>query len=204
MTRAHWERVYRDKDPERVSWYRATLDLSLRILRGLELPRDARIVDVGGGAATLVDDLLDEGFTRVVVLDHAAPALEAAKARLGERAADVTWIVDDAITHPFEPGGVDLWHDRAVFHFQTDDATRDAYVDQVTRSVRPGGHVVVATFALHGPEKCSGLPVRRHDADGLAATFAEGFEEVARLTEDHVTPWGSVQPFVYVALRRRA
>ncbi|MAQ19577.1 MAG: SAM-dependent methyltransferase [Sandaracinus sp.] len=199
----HWEEVYATKAPDGVSWYRPHLDRSLALIEGLGPSRDARIVDVGGGASTLVDDLLDRGFQDLAVVDLATAALAASRARLGDRATAVEWIVGDARHALFPVGSVDLWHDRAVFHFLTEPADRAAYVDHLALAVRPGGHAVIATFAEDGPEKCSGLPVVRHSPDALAAAMGDRFEALQTAREVHRTPWGSEQPFAYVVVRRR-
>jgi SAM-dependent methyltransferase len=201
--RAHWDEVYRSRAPDRVSWFRPHLERSLALLDAAGVRPSDRLVDVGGGASTLVDDLLDRGFSELTVLDLAPSALARSQARLGSRAGRVTWVEADVLTHPFEAASVEVWHDRAAFHFLTDEASRAAYLRQVREALAPGGVLVVASFALDGPDKCSGLPVRRHDEEGLEASFGEGFERVAAAREVHETPWGAEQAFAYVALRRR-
>lgn len=200
----HWQAVYAQKHPDEVSWYTPHLERSLAFIRSCGLASDARIVDVGGGASTLVDDLLAAGYRNVAVIDLAEAALAAAKARLGDRADDVEWIVGDVTTTLLPAASVDFWHDRAVFHFLTEEAARSAYLVQVLRAVRPGGHVLVATFGLDGPARCSGLPVARYDASGIHAIFGDAFEKVADAAERHETPWGSAQSFVYCFCRRQA
>jgi ubiquinone/menaquinone biosynthesis C-methylase UbiE len=197
----HWQSVYAKKAPDAVSWYRPHLERSLEFIRSCRLAPDARIVDVGGGASTLVDDLLDEGFPNVAVIDLADGALAAARERLGERARSVDWIVGDVTTSLLPEHSVDFWHDRAVFHFLTEPEARAAYLAQVIRTVKPGGHVLVATFGLDGPEKCSGLPVARYDADGIHGVFGDAFDQVGDAAEKHETPWGSTQSFVYCFCR---
>ena len=198
----HWQDVYQRKQPDHVSWFAPHLDRSLRRIRALGLDKGARIADIGGGASTLVDDLLFEGFDNIAVIDIAEQALAHSRSRLGPRAADVDWIVGDA-TGPLLPeASVDLWHDRAVFHFLTDPAQRAAYVAQVERAVRPGGHVIVATFAPDGPQQCSGLPIVRYDADGIHAAFGGPFVKVGADAEVHQTPAGGQQSFVYCFCRR--
>jgi len=155
-TREHWERVYGAKGPTEVSWYAPHLDVSLRIIEQAAPERDSRIIDVGGGEATLVEDLLERGYRHLSVLDISATALDVAKARLGERAGDVDWMIGDATAFPLGHHRYDVWHDRAAFHFLTDPRDRVAYVRQVARAVEPGGHVIVATFGPEGPE-----PVQR-------------------------------------------
>jgi ubiquinone/menaquinone biosynthesis C-methylase UbiE len=198
----HWENVYRTKEANAVSWYRSHLDRSLAMVDACGLGPNAHVVDIGGGASTLVDDLLARGFSRIAVLDLAGSALEVAQRRLGDRAASVRWIVGDAAARHFDEASVDLWHDRAVFHFLTDEGSRAAYLAELERAVRPGGFVILATFALDGPEKCSGLPVRRHDAAGLADALGPAFEVLEDAREAHVTPWGATQNFVYVRARK--
>jgi SAM-dependent methyltransferase len=199
----HWQNVYSKKRAGEVSWYRPHLERSLGFIRSCKLEPDARIVDVGGGASTLVDDLLDEGYRNLAVIDLADAALAAAKDRLGERSESVDWIAGDVTSSLLPEHSVDFWHDRAVFHFLTAEDARAAYLAQVTRSVRPGGHVLVATFGLDGPEKCSGLPVVRYDAEGIHGIFGDLFEKVGDASELHETPWGTAQSFVYCLCRRR-
>lgn len=198
----HWQDVYSKKNPGEVSWYRPHLERSLEFIRSCELSLDARIIDVGGGASTLVDDLLDDGYRNVAVVDLADAALAAARSRLGERAKTVDWIVGDVTSSLLPDDSVDFWHDRAVFHFLTEEDARVAYLAQVTRCVKPGGHVLVATFGLDGPQKCSGLPVARYDAEGIHAVFGNLFDKVGDAAELHETPWGSAQSFVYCFCRR--
>ncbi len=199
---AHWQDVYERKAPDRVSWFRPHLERSLDHIVALPVGPEARIVDIGGGASTLVDDLLAAGRRNVAVLDLSAEALAHSRARLGADADAVDWRVGDATLPQFEPQSVDVWHDRAVFHFLTDPADRAAYVEQVLRAVRPGGHVIVATFAPDGPDRCSGLPVQRYDADGIHAAFGAAFVKVGQAAEHHRTPAGGEQSFVYCFCRR--
>jgi SAM-dependent methyltransferase len=158
-------------------------------------------VDVGGGASRLVDRLLEDGYRHVTVADLSEAALERARGRLGARAASVTWLTEDARRLRLSER-VDVWHDRAVFHFLTDEADRSSYLDAVMAALRVGGHAVVATFGLAGPEKCSGLPVSRYDAAGLAEVFGPDFELVTSLSREHLTPGGGRQDFTYTVLRR--
>ncbi|MCA9543336.1 MAG: methyltransferase domain-containing protein [Myxococcales bacterium] len=177
------------------------LDQSLAFLEQLELPRTARIIDVGGGASTLVDDLLARGYERPTVLDLAAPALAAAQARLGAAANAVDWIAADITTAALPPATFDLWHDRAVFHFLTTAVARAAYVARLRHALRPGGAVILATFAADGPLKCSGLPVARYDAAAQRAALGAGFDRLADVHCLHHTPWGSTQAFQYGLFR---
>ena len=197
----HWERVYSTKATDAVSWYQPHADFSLRLIEATGLPRGAAIIDVGGGASTLVDDLLALGRYDINVLDLSAAALEAAKARLGASAAAVTWRVADITRAGLPDRAYDLWHDRAVFHFLTAPEDRRAYVAAVRRALRPGGHVVIATFAEDGPLQCSGLPVQRYSPAQLQAEFGEGFELLSGEREQHATPSGSTQAFTYCHFR---
>ncbi|MDO8604949.1 MAG: class I SAM-dependent methyltransferase [Phaeospirillum sp.] len=199
---AHWQGVYENKAETEVSWYQDRPSASLALIRDTGLGSDARLIDVGGGASRLVDHLLDDGWTRITILDIAAAALERARNRLGERGAQVEWQVAD-VTNWTPPARFDLWHDRAVFHFLTDPADRVAYAAAMAAAVPKGGQAIVGTFALDGPERCSGLLIRRYDADGLAAEFSRHFEPVAAMAEDHLTPAGKVQRFQFCRLRRR-
>ncbi|WP_439537399.1 class I SAM-dependent methyltransferase [Methyloversatilis sp.] len=203
-TKHHWEDVYAHKAPDSVSWFQPHAQHSLDLITRAGLGREGGIIDVGGGASTLVDDLLARGHTDLSVLDLSAAALQAAQARLGDAAAGVTWIEADITTVELPPRRFELWHDRAVFHFLTDPAQRDAYVATVLRAVKPGGHVIVAAFAEDGPERCSGLPVMRYGANALHAQFGARFELLEHSREAHHTPTGVVQQFVYCFCRRSA
>ncbi len=198
----HWEDVYIHKSSDSVSWYQEHADMSLRLIHNAGLGKNSAIIDVGGGASTLVDDLLAEGYGDVIVLDISAAALEVAQHRLGKRAERVHWLKGDITQVEFPRHRFDVWHDRAVFHFLTDSADRHAYVEQVMRAVRPGGHVIVATFAEDGPEKCSGLPVMRYAPGALHAEFGDAFQLLEHEREIHHTPAGAVQRFVYCYCRK--
>lgn len=200
-TKAHWENVYQTKAVDEVSWYRPHLEISLRLIEDAAPERDRAIIDVGGGEATLVDDLVSRGYTDVTVLDISQAAIEVAKDRLGFAAAPVHWITGDITSVELEAARYDLWHDRAVFHFLTSADDRAAYVRQVALAVRPGGHVIVATFGLDGPEKCSGLDVVRYDAENLHGEFGPKFRLLDSVTELHETPWGTPQQFMYCFCR---
>jgi SAM-dependent methyltransferase len=203
-TREHWESVYERKQPSEVSWYRPHLEQSLRYIDAAGLAPDAAIIDVGGGASTLVDDLLARGFTNVTVLDLSARAIDAAKARLGARAARVRWVIADATEAGLPAAAYDFWHDRAVFHFLGDERDRRRYVATVRRSLKPGGQILLATFGPDGPTRCSGLDVTRYDADQLQAQLGADFERLGSATEVHTTPWGAAQQFVYCHCRLAA
>jgi 2-polyprenyl-3-methyl-5-hydroxy-6-metoxy-1,4-benzoquinol methylase len=198
----HWEQVYTTKPSDSVSWFQEHADQSLRLIHKTGLDKDAAIIDVGGGASILVDELAAEGYTDLTVLDLSAAALSVAKQRLGKQADAVHWMEGDITRAEFPTHRFDIWHDRAVFHFLTDPADRNAYVERVVRAVRPGGHVIIATFGEDGPEKCSGLPVMRYKPESLHAEFGEAFLLVEHEKEAHHTPAGSVQQFVYCYCRK--
>jgi 2-polyprenyl-3-methyl-5-hydroxy-6-metoxy-1,4-benzoquinol methylase len=197
----HWDSVYAEKAADRVSWYRPHLDRSLRFLDAAKIAQTAAIIDVGGGASTFVDDLINRGYSNVTVLDLSRTALETASARLGDRASAVKWICADVTQADLPEDTYDFWHDRAVFHFLTDPRARSNYVDAVRKAVRPGGHIVIATFGPHGPEKCSGLEVMRFTPDALHGEFGDDFTKIADAAEIHNTPWGAEQEFVYCYCR---
>jgi SAM-dependent methyltransferase len=196
-TKSHWEKVYGTKQPNEVSWYRPHLEISLQLIDDAAPKRTAQIVDVGGGESTLVDDLLARGYRNLSVLDISLIALDVAKERLGDRADTVDWLCGDVTTIAFPRHQYDVWHDRAVFHFMTDSKERLAYVRQVEHAVKPGGHVIVATFGPDGPTKCSGLEVVRYGPESLHGEFGTSFRLVKHLTELHRTPAGSIQQFTY-------
>ncbi|MFZ3041891.1 MAG: class I SAM-dependent methyltransferase [Thiobacillus sp.] len=199
--RQHWETVYRSKAAGDVSWFQPHAASSLRLIEGCTA-RDAHIIDVGGGASVLVDDLLDAGYRNLTVLDLAESALAASRARLGERAQSVRWIAGDITRVELPAARYDVWHDRAVFHFLTDPADRAHYVEQVLKSVKPGGHVIIAAFGPGGPLRCSGLDVMRYAPDALHAEFGAPFRLLRHETEIHHTPSGQEQEFVYCYCRR--
>ena len=200
-TREHWEQVYATKAPDQVSWYSPRLETSLELIERAAPSKSAAIVDVGGGASTLVDDLLARGYQNLTVLDLSHAAIDTTRKRLGADAEHVQWLVGD-ITHiGLEPDQFDVWHDRAVFHFLTSPAERAAYVLQVLRSVRPGGHVILSTFGPEGPTRCSGLDVVRYDAASLHREFGEHFHLLDSFTQQHHTPFGTTQQFLYCHFR---
>lgn len=196
-TKLHWDKVYATKPSDTVSWYQPHATLSLGLIRSIANSKTDRILDVGAGASTLVDDLLADGMSDLTVLDISPAALNVARHRLGRHAAAVRWIEGDITRVALEPHSVDVWHDRAVFHFLTSQADQESYVAQVRRTVRPGGHVIVAAFAPDGPTQCSGLPVVRYAPEQLHAQFGPAFMLIAHEQEDHRTPTGAIQHFVY-------
>jgi len=198
----HWEQVYTTKPSESVSWFQEHADQSLRLIHKTGLGEDAAIIDVGGGASILVDELVADGYNDLTVLDLSSAALLVAKQRLGEQSNAVHWMEGDITRAAFPKHRFDIWHDRAVFHFLTASSDRHAYVGRVMRAVRPGGHVIIATFGEDGPEKCSGLPVMRYKPESLHAEFGETFLLVEHEKEAHHTPSGNIQQFVYCYCRK--
>lgn len=197
----HWEHVYQTKGPDQVSWFQAEARLSQALITSALPNRSAHVVDIGAGASTLVDGLLRAGYTHLTVADISHSALEVAQRRLGALAAGVTWRAADVLTAEFPAHAFDLWHDRAVFHFLTDEQDRARYVAQVRHAVRPGGIVLVATFAEDGPTRCSGLEVARYSPEQLHAEFGESFALLESHREQHFTPAGATQAFTYCLCR---
>ena len=199
--KSHWQRVYATKEPTAVSWYQAHADRSVDLIRAIGVTLGAAIIDVGSGASRLIDDLVAQGYSNITALDLSGSALAATRARLGERGRGVHWMEADVTRASLPAGAFDIWHDRAVFHFLTEPGERRAYVDAATRSLKPGGHVIVATFAEDGPMKCSGLPVQRYSPRELHSEFGPRFELVRSEREVHLTPSGAEQRFVYCCFR---
>lgn len=200
--KAHWQRVHLSKAPDQVSWFQASPMCSIELIDRCAPRLDARIIDVGAGISRLVDSLIERGRTNLTVLDVSEQALAHTRARLGEAAGAVRWIHEDLL-HADLSGPYDLWHDRAVFHFLTDPADRARYVDQLLANLAPGGHAVIATFALDGPETCSGLPVARYSAPTLHQTLGtDRFALVDARRNVHVTPQGKEQRFQFGVFRR--
>lgn len=193
----HWETVYETKAPDAVSWYQPHLEKSLQLIINADSNRAAKVIDVGGGEATLVDDLLATGYRNVSVLDISQRAIDVCKARLGEQSTSITWFTTDILKAALPQKFYDIWHDRAVFHFLTSEDQRRKYVSQVAHAVKTGGHVIVATFGPQGPEKCSGLSTMRYDADSLHEQFGTSFRLIQSATELHNTPFGTTQQFLY-------
>jgi len=196
-TKTHWDAVYQARAPDAVSWYRPHLERSLVLIQAVVPDLSASIIDVGGGESTLVDDLLAKGYRDISVLDISPTAIEVARKRVGELAHHVTWLVADVTCATLPKRRYDLWHDRAVFHFLTSAGDRAAYVRNVARAIKPGGYVIVATFGVEGPHKCSGLDVVRYDAGSLHEEFGARFKLIDSTTELHQTPFGTTQQFLY-------
>jgi 2-polyprenyl-3-methyl-5-hydroxy-6-metoxy-1,4-benzoquinol methylase len=200
--KTHWEKIYRIKSPLEVSWYQREPAVSLALIDRTRVDRDAPIVDVGGGASVLVDRLLARGYLHVSVLDVSAKALHYAKERLGGLAGSVEWFEADITTFR-PPHRFRVWHDRAVFHFLTDPADRRAYVKVLTEGLEPSGHLIIATFAIGGPTKCSGLDICQYDAARMGAELGSAFELQEEVGEIHATPAGKEQRFIFLRYRRR-
>jgi SAM-dependent methyltransferase len=198
----HWNQVYQTNPPDDVSWFQTRPTTSLRLIESCGVGKDDGIIDVGGGASVLVDFLLDAGYTQLAVLDISAAALEHAQRRLGARAGAVDWYAADVTTF-LPPRQFGLWHDRAVFHFLTEQADRQKYVETMKRTLTPDGHAVIATFAIYGPEKCSGLSVCRYDAPAISAELGAEFRLLEQVNDTHVTPWNTEQRFSYFHFARR-
>lgn len=199
--RSHWENVYTTKAPDAVSWYSPHLETSLELIEKVAPARSTSIIDVGGGESTLVDDLLARGYQNITVLDVSPTAIDVTKRRLGQAAERVQWAIGDITKAELLHNSYDLWHDRAVFHFLRTMDERVAYVRQVAKAVRSGGHVLVSTFGPEGPAKCSGLEVVRYDAESLHAEFGVRFRLLESLKQLHETPFGATQQFLYCLCR---
>lgn len=198
----HWDRMYSTRPEQELSWFEEDPSVSLELLLRPELDKHAPILDVGGGTSRLLDALLDRGFTQPAVLDISAAALEKSKRRLGDRSSQVRWIVADVTT--WKPDRqYSAWHDRAVFHFLTTEEQRLAYRAALESAIAPGGTVVIGTFALDGPEQCSGLTVQRYSPESLAAELGPGFARTAAQSFDHATPSGKVQRFQFSRFNRK-
>jgi SAM-dependent methyltransferase len=201
---AHWEQVYRTRRTDEVSWFQSQPARSLRFIQQVNPPPGGPVIDLGGGASSLVDALLDAGYHDVTVLDISSTALAHARARLGERSARVRWIEGDVLDADLPAAGFAVWHDRAVFHFLTTADDQARYVARVRHALRPGGHVVIATFAEDGPTRCSGLEVSRYSAPELLEVFGDAFTLITSEREEHRTPSGAIQRFTWCVLRLQA
>lgn len=200
----HWQQVYQTKAITEVSWYQPDLAFFWQLLADVPIPKSPRAMDIGAGASGLIDQWLDAGWSSPVALDISSAALQLSQQRLGARASQVRWQVADIAEARFAPQSVELWHDRAVFHFLTEPHAQQQYIQLVSQTLVEGGIVILGTFALDGPERCSQLPVCRYDADMLTTLFGPKFAFIKQQRQLHKTPWGSVQPFQYVVLQRLA
>ncbi len=201
--KGHWESVYKTKDPSCVSWYQPHLAISLKFISETGISKNASIIDVGGGASTLADDLLAQKYERITVVDLSSEALKKAKARLGNCAQEVTWIEADITKTSFPPDSFDLWHDRAVFHFLTNPEDRKKYIKTLTNSLKSGGYLIMATFSLEGPLKCSGLEVMRYSPETLSRELGERFSLLKSSKERHQTPFNTFQNFAYCLFKKK-
>ncbi len=204
MTRkSHWEGIYKRKLSDEVSWYQPRLNLSLELVARSGITRNAKIIDVGGGDSTLVDDLLGDGFANITVVDLSMAALARAKERVDGNAKDVRWSEADITRLDLLASNYDLWHDWAVFHFLTESADRVVYINALKHALKTPGYVIIATFAPDGPEQCSGLPTVRYSSESLQRELGSAFELTEARNEMHLTPAGKLQSFVYCLFRRR-
>lgn len=199
---SHWENVYRTKNADQVSWFKLHLSKSLEIVLGTKIDKHDPIIDVGGGASTLVDDLLNEGFTNVIVLDVSSESLEVSKKRLGKEALKIHWTTGDITAVNLPKSYYSLWHDRAVFHFLTNPEDRQNYKRILDQSLKPKAFAIIATFSLGGPTKCSGLDVVRYSPETLSKELGPGFQLLHSENETHKTPFDTTQEFVYCLFQK--
>ena len=201
-SKTHWESIYKTKSSKEVSWYVPHLEKSLELILKLGLSKDAEIIDVGGGASTLPDDLLANGFKNITVLDISSEALKVSKNRLGNKANSFHWLEADVTQVVFKPNHYDLWHDRAVFHFLTKPEDRQKYIGNLNKALKQGGYVLIATFGPNGPLKCSGLEIVRYSVESLQKELGEAFRLEKQSVEIHQTPFGTMQEFLYGLFRK--
>ncbi len=199
----HWQKIYSARPAEKLGWYKPHIQIPLRWIEKLDLASDAPIIDVGGGTSTLVDNLIEMGYRSNTVLDISKHALSSARARLGEKHRLVTWIDADITVVELPPCGYDLWHDRAMFHFLTSPEQLQNYLDTLFHALKPGGHIIMGTFAPEAPSTCSGLPVRRYSLEELRNTIGEDFDLVGHDKELHITPGGTEQMYLFCHFRKK-
>ena len=197
----HWESIYSEKASDAVSWYSPHLETSLALIEKSGAGKSTAVIDVGGGESTLVDDLLARGYEDVTVLDVSQTAMDVCRKRLGQASTRVCWLAADILKAELIPAAYDVWHDRAVFHFLTDASDQAAYVRQVTKAMKAGGHVIVSTFGPQGPTKCSGLDIVRYNAESMQSRFGERFYLLDSFMELHRTPFGTIQQFLFCRFR---
>jgi 2-polyprenyl-3-methyl-5-hydroxy-6-metoxy-1,4-benzoquinol methylase len=197
----HWEHIYKTKNPEEVSWYQLTPSTSLEFIKEFHIPKNAKIIDIGGGDSYLVDRLLESGYNNITVLDISETAIEKVKKRLGSKAGRVKWIVADA-AHYQPTEKFDFWHDRAAFHFLTNEEEIDHYIDTVQQSMNPSGILVIGTFSENGPKKCSGIEVKQYSETSMAERLKKFFKKVRCITIDHKTPFGTIQNFIFCSFKK--
>ncbi|HWP82407.1 MAG TPA: class I SAM-dependent methyltransferase [Bacteroidota bacterium] len=202
--KSHWEKIFTKKKSTEVSWYKPRLEISLRLIKLAAVGNSAAIIDIGGGDSALVDDLLKSGYSNITVLDISQPALDRTRARLGEKSENISWLNADITQSELPSNSYDLWHDRAMFHFLIDATAREAYVRRCQIAVKPGGAVIIATFAADGPEQCSGLPTMRYSPEELQRHMGPSFRLIESIPEMHITPHGKPQSFVYCLFRKKS
>lgn len=200
-TKDHWEKVYGSKSLHEVSWYQPTPDTSLQFTAQLNIPRHARIIDIGGGDSLFVDHLLLMGYDNITVLDISAAAINRAKLRLGTAAARINWVVSD-ITEFNTEAQYDFWHDRAAFHFLTTPEQVSAYLAVAQKHIAPAGKMVIGTFSTNGPEKCSGLPVKQYNENTLTSLLRKYFKKIRCISTDHLTPFDTIQQFLFCSFQK--
>jgi SAM-dependent methyltransferase len=199
----HWENIYQTKDLKDVSWFQPTPETSLAFFKQFDVPTTAKVIDIGGGDSFLVDHLLDRGYENISVLDISAAAIQRAKLRLGDRAKNVKWIIADAAN--FKPTEkYDFWHDRAAFHFLTDEQEISNYIETAQQNIDPNGILVIGTFSEQGPKKCSGIEIKQYSEDSMTDRLKTFFEKIKCITIDHTTPFDTVQNFVFCSFKRKS
>ena len=199
---SHWENIYKTKKPDQVSWFKSHLSKSFELISKTNIAKDSPVIDIGGGASTLVDDLLNDGITNVTVLDVSSESLEVSKKRLGKQVSKVHWLAADVTTVDLPKNHYVLWHDRAVFHFLTERGDREKYKQILNQALTSKGFVIISSFSLTGPEKCSGLEVVRYSPETLLRELGSGFKLLESENETHKTPFNTTQDFVYCLMQR--
>ena len=197
----HWENVFQTKDTTKVSWHQPVPETSLRLIDKLNLPYSVKIIEVGSGDSFLGDHLLEKGYSNITLLDISEKALETVKKRLSEQAEKITFIADD-VTQFTSSETYDIWHDRAVFHFLTEEVDIQKYVENVSAKIVKGGYLILGTFSNNGPDMCSGLKVQQYSENRLSEVFNDGFVKIDCFTEDHLTPSGGHQNFLFCVFQR--
>ena len=200
--KSHWENIYKTKSAKDVSWYKPHLEKSLEMISSLGLPKDAEVIDVGGGASTLPDDLLDRGFKNITVLDVSKEALKVSKDRLADKANSINWLEADVTEVPLKSSYYDVWHDRAMFHFLVTADERRKYISSLNTALKSGGYLLMATFGPNGPLKCSGLETVRYSAASIAKKLGEAFKQEKHVVETHKTTFNTTQEFLYCLFRK--
>ncbi len=202
QSKEHWERVYTTKATDAVSWFQESATQSIDFINKSKVPLSASIIDIGGGASILIDNLVAKSYSNLSVLDLSGAALLASQNRLKEASKNIKWIEGNILDVDFERHSFDLWHDRAVFHFLTNAEDRKKYIDLLSKAVKPNGHIIIATFAEDGPLQCSGLPVMRYSVEELHSELGQEFTLIESKKELHHTPFNTVQSFIYCYFRR--